>query len=661
MRFNRRLSTLVRLQHMDNDRPASTPREDADSALRHLRGPSTKAHSVASQRLLEDGCREEMGHSLIFLDMYRSRTLARMEEALRSPTLHRMARQATHDNLSYRQRAFLQNLMEDSSITIKPADKNLGLVLMETEWYRDEMNRMLKDRSTYRPFNGSMRHEDGSTSACTFDKLPDKIKGKARELCQQHRDAIHAWAGFDATRTQQAMFFITNGIPTDKIRLPEIYLLPKVHKEPLKGRPIVPCSRWVTTPASRLADYLLQQVARKANIPWLVRDTKSFVRMVESTPLPIAVGLRAVFISADIVSLYTNIDTATGLRCVAEFLHLHGVPEPHIGFIIALLRLVMYNSYLSFEGKIYQQIFGTAMGTACAPVYANITIYMLERQTVSVMLSECRLLNYHRYLDDISALAKDVGAAQALMAHMNGLHPRIHFDFVITTERALFLDVELTKGERFRRTGLLDLNVYQKSMNLYLYIPWKSFHPPAAKRAFMLTELQRYIRNCSNAADYIQMKRVFYTRLRDRGYPSRFLTPVFNSIYYQDRDFFLGFRTDSHLARSLCLRRRASRPQASGIAPLTFVIPYSPLTQHLNTRSILLQHWELLRNAMGNGQLPPLVIAYRSQPSILQLLVYLKAAKAQRARAAALARQGRQPAARTTTTQTSLSSYWNAQ
>ena len=78
------------------------------------------------------------------------------------------------------------------------------------------------------------------------------------------------------------------------------YLLIKVHKpKGLCGRPIVPCTRWITTPASVLVDHLLQEIVKKANIPWLVKDTKSFVNELEHKRVHQRDG---VFVTADIAS-----------------------------------------------------------------------------------------------------------------------------------------------------------------------------------------------------------------------------------------------------------------------------------------------------------------------------------------------------------------------
>jgi hypothetical protein len=161
------------------------------------------------------------------------------------------------------------------------------------------------------------------------------------------------------------------------------------------------------------------------------------------------------------------------------------------------------------------------------------------------------------------------------------------------------------------------------------------------KKSFIQTELMRYIRNSSDRSDYAQLKQTFFQRLRDRGYPQSFLTPLFDSISYADRPYFLWPAASLHehpllLTQppvSACLQRRLTRwklrQPASDIAdssastPPVFVIPYSLLSSRLQTRSLLSHHWSRLQDAMSTPTPPP-IIAYQSGQSLLKQLVYTR-------------------------------------
>jgi hypothetical protein len=47
-----------------------------------------------------------------------------------------------------------------------------------------------------------------------------------------------------------------------------------------------------------------------------------------------------------------------------------------------MATLILENNYFEFDGKIYWQKQGTAIGTKFAPTYANIFMYVLETRMV---------------------------------------------------------------------------------------------------------------------------------------------------------------------------------------------------------------------------------------------------------------------------------------
>jgi hypothetical protein len=220
------------------------------------------------------------------------------------------------------------------------------------------------------------------------------------------------------------------------------------------------------------------------------------------------------------------------------------------------------------------------------------------------------------------------------------------------------------------------LRVHQKSMNLYLYIPFTSFHTEAMKRSFIQTELMRYIRNCSSREDYLELKRIFFQRLRDRGYPGSFLAPLFNSIFYSDRRYFLHPASqlmqhpdwNTLPPRSACLLRRRDRTEEANhtqgslhnkgkhCEPPVFVLPWTPLTAQLPIRQLLLRYWSELQCVDSSRALPGPIMAYQSCPSIMSQLVFQKAAAHERLEASLAKSQAKLGSnAPTATKQTKLS------
>lgn len=639
-RFNR---TITNKLIYDDTAAASSSNPSHFLPKFHIPTTRTLPITTADNQLCESN---PMG--LQMLQQYRQRTETALTAAVTDPrTRSSILRQRA--NLTSQDRLFMQRLMSDPDITIKPADKNLGMVLVDTTWYDTEIKRMLKDRVTYSPIE---QHCSTSKRDLTFATIQKKLLGQLPLLANRHASTLERW---HPTHAEQMERFLKQRITATKFTVPSIYLLIKVHKPSgLCGRPIVPSHSWITAPASVLVDHLLQDIVKQKQIEWMVVDTKSFINHLERSPLPTQDGS---FVTADIASLYTNIDTQLGLQLVKQFLTEDGIPQERIDLIMDLLSFVMLNSYLTYGDTIYHQIDGTAMGTSCAPIYANIVVYMLERQVINEMkVLRKKLHAYHRYLDDIYAYL-DSDAVAEFQCRMNALHPKLKFDFATSSHDATFLDLHIHKGTRFKQTGVVDLRCHQKKMNLYLYLPWDSYHTDAMKRSFIQTELQRYIRNSSDRQDYLTLKAVFFQRLRDRGYRIRFLEQIFDSIHYADRPYFLssshtGAGTGTLATHPLihsrpplseCLLKKLRREikhgqtvntQSTPSTPTVFIIPYSPLSHRIPTRFLLCQHWGLLNAACGSGTgtIPRPIIAYQSMPSMMKLLVYIKARKIEQTR-----------------------------
>ncbi len=249
--------------------------------------------------------------------------------------------------------------------------------------------------------------------------------------------------------------------------------------------------------------------------------------------------------TADVSSLYTNIPTKKGLELVEQFLNeyqsISSTDYARIDETINLLRSVLNYNIFTFLGKTYQQINGTAMGTVVAPTYANIFMFMLERNLVNHLAKEKILLYYGRYLDDIILITRKLTTTETHKTHntFNQLHPSIKFNWLVSDKQCEFLDLLIFKGKRFNNTNIFDLKVHQKILNNYLYIPYSSFNPIYQKIGTIKTELIRYIRICSSIEYYTEIKRKFFQRLKDRGYPTSFLKKYYNIVQYKDRQKYL--------------------------------------------------------------------------------------------------------------------------
>ena len=69
-----------------------------------------------------------------------------------------------------------------------------------------------------------------------------------------------------------------------------------------------------------------------------------------------------------------------------------------------LLRMALQNNFFNFDGKIYKQTDGVAMGSLLGPSLANAFLCFHEQIWLNDCPEDFKPVNYRRYVDDIFAL-----------------------------------------------------------------------------------------------------------------------------------------------------------------------------------------------------------------------------------------------------------------
>ena len=75
-----------------------------------------------------------------------------------------------------------------------------------------------------------------------------------------------------------------------------------------------------------------------------------------------------------------------------------------------------------------------------------------------------------------------------------------------------FMDLYIYKGDDFYNFSKLDISVFQKEENKYMYIPMKSGHQKHSIRIFILGELRRYVRCSTQEFSFLKTKNHFLCR-----------------------------------------------------------------------------------------------------------------------------------------------------
>lgn len=392
--------------------------------------------------------------------------------------------------------------LKQMPIVTKLADKNLGMIPMHGEIYnkllRDhlhsdtyiQVNRFPWDDVTRRLFN--IVH--------SANQIPDRLQDK--------------WLKDVESRREPCPF----------------YVIPKIHKARLSARPITAQHSYVLAPMSiALARVLQFEVDSIAEI---AKDSKTVMQQLEN----IKCVKRFVFLTYDVEQLYPSIDLHDAIKTLRDSVPIMRADR---NFWTKVLQLIMFNNYVSAEGKIYRQMKGTATGTQVAPPFANLYLYHKFKE----ILRNPKIQYQSRFIDDGVLLVDDEDTARDIAQRLND-KCNLKFTYVVNKTRATYLDITIYKGARYALHRKLDTKVFFKPTNKLLYLPAISNHPGCHKTGVIKGEAIRCLRNTSDKAQWLTAMSWIFKGLRQRGFSGRMIQQKFRHIRFDDRTKYLNNERD---------------------------------------------------------------------------------------------------------------------
>jgi hypothetical protein len=316
----------------------------------------------------------------------------------------------------------IEELKESDSVYLNP-DKGKGVVIMERSDYTEAAMEILDDEN--------------------YELLKTKRKFPVDSLQQQVKDELN--------KLKQEGFL--NGQEVRKLTvsnpsIPSFSCLPKTHKEGNKMRPVVSS---VNSPTSEICRFLTQRF-RKLKKPFSLSVKNSFEiadklrneKLTENEQL----------ISFDVESLYPSVPVEESVKLLSEWIIGQDISDVDAQLYVRLVKLVMNQRWLEFEGKIYIQKEGLFIGNSLSPILAEVFMGNLEKKAQNEAWFP-RL--WQRYVDDIFAIARK-GTEAEILSHLNGMHGAIRFTLEVECSGKLpFLDLEVNRsGDR------LCFDIYRK-------------------------------------------------------------------------------------------------------------------------------------------------------------------------------------------------------
>ena len=401
----------------------------------------------------------------------------------------------------------IKEFLINNNYIVTNTDKNLGLAVSERTWIYEKSLELLHNPVDYKPLSPSECSRILTEKCTAMQSLSDSA-------------SLIPWTG------NLDSFLKSKITPTGlSHKVPKFYGIPKIHKTPVKMRPIIPCHSAIMNPAAKYISKQLKPIIQSA--PTIIHGTKDLA--IKLSKLKINPSRRWYIVTGDVVAFYPNIPLELCMFYVTQLWEEYrqqNLPayksmfpdsiERERELFRAALNVGNVNLVTEFDGKAYLQLRGLAMGVADSPDLANLYGYWHERQ--AGIMSHEDILFYGRYIDDCLAIVYAPSEQEAIAIVSN----LIKFDgctieWSASDHYAHFLDMTLYRDDK----RLVQWCPYRKPGNHMERIPWISHHPIDVKRGTFLGEMTRLAVLSSTRDTYVKAIQELVSLYVHRGYPSR--------------------------------------------------------------------------------------------------------------------------------------------
>ena len=447
----------------------------------------------------------------IHRDLKLENTLTNFENKLISARINIIRNSYDRTNLTTQQQNMIKTLKKDKHLILLVTDKNLGPAIMERKEYIKHILREHLHNKTYTLLQPN-----------EYQTQMEQFMRNSTKLYEQYKHIL----------TQEERKYLSSILfRTKQFRDAQFYGSPKVHKEKIpyiRFRPVVSQSATFGAYLSKYLDFKLQPLIYTV-LSYVKNSFQVIKKLKQHGPFPPGSKI----LTSDAISMYTNIDPTEGIPTIRKYLKKYtpSISPQELDFIIELLTLVMNNNLFQFGNTTWRQNIGTAMGTPCACIYATLFFAYYE-QTNILPKYKNNILFYVRMIDDIFIVWNDTNTNQNHPNNNNKFNQfsqdlnnqtKLKWDTELPTNQTNFLDLTIN----IDKNGHISTKTYQKPMNLFLYIPNNSSHPPGMTKSLIYGLLRTYYIQNTHHQDFINNAIKLYRRLLHRGHTRTNLNIMF--------------------------------------------------------------------------------------------------------------------------------------
>ena len=158
----------------------------------------------------------------------------------------------------------------------------------------------------------------------------------------------------------------------------------------------------------------------------------------------------------------------------------------------------MFELFLIFDGKFYEQCDDAAMASSLAPTLANVFMCHFENIWLENYPSHFKPIVYRRFVDDTLLLFRTEDHVENFKNYLNKQYRNIKFTSEIEKNGSLsFLDITVT-----RENNKFVTLVYRKPTFSGVFTNFESFIPDMHKRGLIETLVHISFRLCSSYENF---------------------------------------------------------------------------------------------------------------------------------------------------------------
>ena len=299
---------------------------------------------------------------------------------------------------------------------------------------------------------------------------------------------------------------------------------------------------------------------------------------------------------------YTSIPNNQGIEAVLEHIQNDPTAPIPLGYMEKLMKLILERNHFEFNGTLYLQTDGTAMGTRFAPSFAN--LYMGKFEKILMEKYDKPIKLWLRFIDDIFMVFEHgLEELDKFVTLANSLVDSIKFTIEHSPDSIVFLD---TRTKVDPETRNMYTTLYMKPTDTRDFLLYSSSHPRRQKDEAPYGQFLRLRRICTKDWDFNIESRNLFLAYRKRGYPKNVLTAALQKASKYTQDDLLDKKTKESEDRTV------------------FAVSFNPANP--NIFDSVRKFWPLLSTDKHMGHLfqaPPLC-ANRRTMNLRDLLVRAK-------------------------------------